>query len=94
MGSYAVFNVTDGKVNKHNGFEAPNSPNVKLEKMVTTRFSGPGNIQNVINGIGGSTANGVKRVASYQNGTGVQPYDEEFVLPNPESYPKYIVMEK
>lgn len=94
MGSYAVFTGTDGKVNKHNGFEAPISPNVKLEKMVTTRFSGPGNIQNVINGIGGSTANGVKRMASYQNGTGVQPYDEEFVLPNPESYPKYIVMEK
>jgi hypothetical protein len=94
MGSYAVFTGTDGKVNKQNGFEIPNTPNVKLEKMVTTRFSGPGNIQNVINGTGGSTASGVKRVASYQNGSGLQPYDEKFVLPNPESYPKYIMMEK
>jgi hypothetical protein len=94
MGSYAVFTGTDGKVNKHNGFEIPNTPNVKLEKMVTTRFSGPGNIQNVINGTGGSTDIGAKRVVSYQNGTGNQPYDERFELPNPKSYPKYIVMKK
>jgi hypothetical protein len=94
MGSYAVFTGTDGKVNKRNGFEIPNTPNVKLEKMVTTRFSGPGNIQSVINGIGGSTDIGAKRVVSYQNGTGNQPYDERFELPDPKSYPKYIVMEK
>ncbi|MEJ7559103.1 MAG: hypothetical protein WKF66_12405 [Pedobacter sp.] len=94
MGSYAVFTGTDGKVNKRNGFEVPNSPNVRLDKMVTTRFSGPGNIQSVINGTGGSTASGVKRVASYQNGAGIQPYDEKFELPNPKSYPAYIVMEQ
>jgi len=94
LGSYAVFTGTDGNVNKKNGFEIPNSPNVKLEKMVITRFAGPGNIQNVINGIGGSTATGVKRVASYNNANGQQPYDEQFNMPNPESYPKYIVMEK
>ena len=94
MGSYAVFTGTDGRVNKKNGFEAPNSPNVKLEKMCITRFAGPGNIQNVINGIGGSTATGVKRVALYNNSEGTQPYDEEFDLPNRESYPVYIVMEK
>ncbi|NBA88885.1 hypothetical protein GVN16_24125 [Emticicia sp. CRIBPO] len=94
MGSYAVLTGTDGKVNKSNGFEIPNSPNVKLEKMCTTRFAGPGQIQNVINGIGGSTATGVKRVASYNNGGGTQPYDEEFDLPNKESYPAYIVMDK
>jgi hypothetical protein len=94
MGSYAVLTGTDGKVNKSNGFEIPNSPNVKLEKMCTTRFAGPGQIQNVINGIGGSTATGVKRVASYNNGGGIQPYDEEFDLPNKESYPAYIVMDK
>jgi hypothetical protein len=94
LGSYAVFTGTDGKVNKRNGFEIPNNPNVKLEKMVTTRFSGPGNIQSVINGTGGSTATGVKRVAAYQSGTGTQPYDEKFDLPNPTSYPRYIVMEK
>jgi len=92
MGSYAVFTGTDGNVNKKNGFEIPNSPNVKLEKMCITRFAGPGNIQNVINGIGGSTATGVKRVTSYNNGAGTQPYDEEFDLPNRESYPAYIVM--
>lgn len=94
MGSYAVLTGTDGKVNKSNGFEIPNSPNVKLEKMCTTRFAGPGQIQNVINGIGGSTATGVKRVASYSNGPGTQPYDEEFNLPNRESYRAYIVMDK
>jgi hypothetical protein len=94
MGSYAVFTGTDGNVNKKNGFEAPNSPNVKLEKMCITRFAGSGNIQNVINGTGGSTANGTKRVADYNNGEGVQPYDEEFILPNRESYPAYINMEK
>jgi len=94
MGSYAVFTGTDGNVSKKNGFEVPNSPNVKLEKMCTTRFAGPGNIQNVINGIGGSTATGAKRVALYNNGEGTQPFDEEFNLPNEESYPAYIVMEK
>jgi len=94
MGSYAVFTGTDGKVNKKNGFEIPNSPNVKLEKMCITRFAGPGNIQNVINSSGGSTATGVKRVALYNNGEGTQSYDEEVNLPNSESYPVYIVMEK
>ncbi|AWK02869.1 hypothetical protein HYN56_01025 [Flavobacterium crocinum] len=94
MGSYAVFTGTDGKVNKKNGFEAPNSPNVKLEKMCITRFAGPGNIQNVINSTGGSTATGAKRVISYNNGEGIQPYDEEFTLPNNESYPVYIKMDK
>lgn len=93
MGSYAVFTGTDGKVNKRNAFEIPNTSNVKIEKMVTTRFSGPGNIQSVINGTGGSTASGVKRVASYQNGTGIQPHDETFDLPDRRSYPTYIVME-
>jgi len=29
LGSYAVFTGTDGRVNKKNGFEAPNSPGVK-----------------------------------------------------------------
>ncbi|MCC5648147.1 hypothetical protein LC607_35795, partial [Nostoc sp. CHAB 5824] len=72
----------------------PKSPNVKVDRMCTTRFAGPGQIQNVINGIGGSTATGVKRVASYNNGGGTQPYDEEFNLPNKESYPAYIVMDK
>ncbi|MXV14320.1 hypothetical protein [Hufsiella ginkgonis] len=94
MGSYAVFTGTDGHVNKKNGFEIPNSPNVTLEKMCITRFSGPGNIQNVVNGIGGSTATGVKRVASYNNGTGTPPYDEGFDLPDRESYPAYIGMDK
>ncbi len=94
MGSYAVFTGTDGKVNKKNGFEVPNSPNVKLEKMCITRFAGSGNIQNVINSTGGSTATGAKRVALYNNSEGIQPYDEEFVLPNNESYPSYISMEK
>lgn len=94
MGSYAVLTGTDGHVNKKNGFEVPNRPNVKLEKMCTTRFAGSGNILEVINGIGGSTATGVKRVALYNNGAGTQPYDEEFELPNRESYPAYIVMDK
>lgn len=94
MGSYAVLTGTDGKVNKSNGFEVPNSPNVKLEKMCITRFAGPGQIQNVINGIGGSTATGVKRVALYNNGSGTQSYNEAFDLPNRESYPAYIVMNK
>lgn len=95
MGSYAVLTGTDGKVNKKNGFEIPNSPNVKLEKMCTTRFAGSGNIQNVINGIGGSTETGKKRVALYNNNTdGTQPYNEQFDLPNKESYPAYIDMEK
>lgn len=94
LGSYAVFTGTDGKVNKKNGFEIPNSPNVKLEKMTITRFAGPGNIENVVNGIGGSTATGVKRVALYNNAEGKQPYDEKFNMPDRESYPKYIVMDK
>lgn len=94
LGSYAVFTGTDGNVNKKNGFEAPNSPNVKLDKMCITRFAGPGNILNVINGIGGSTATGVKRVALYNNGEGIQPFDEVFDLPNPQSYPAYIAMDK
>lgn len=94
MGSYAVFTGTDGNVNKKNGFEVPNTPNVKLEKMCTTRFAGPGNIQNVINGTGGSTAAGAKRVALYNNGEGVHPFEEEFTLPNHESYPAYIIMKK
>jgi hypothetical protein len=93
MGSYAVFTGTDGKVNKKNAFEIPNSPNVTLEKMCITRFAGPGQILNVINGTGGSTATGVKRVASYNNAAGIQPYDEVFDLPNRESYPAYIVMQ-
>lgn len=62
--------------------------------MCITRFAGPGNIQNVINSSGGSTATGVKRVALYNNGEGTQSYDEEVNLPNSESYPVYIVMEK
>ncbi|AWG25527.1 hypothetical protein [Flavobacterium kingsejongi] len=94
MGSYAVFTGTDGNVNKKNGFEIPNSPNVKLEKMCITRFAGPGNILNVINGTGGSTATGAKRVALYNNGVGTLPYDEAFDLPNPESYPAYIGIDK
>ncbi|MDL2264995.1 hypothetical protein LJC43_01230 [Parabacteroides sp. OttesenSCG-928-G21] len=93
FGSYAVFTGTDGKVNKRNAFEAPNTPNVILEKMCITRFSGPGNILNVINGTGGSTADGAKRVALYNNGSGTQPYDEVFDLPNRQSWPAYIVME-
>ncbi|MDH6357954.1 hypothetical protein [Parabacteroides sp. PF5-9] len=93
LGSYAVFTGTDGHVNKKNGFEVPNTPRVKIEKMCITRFAGPGNIQNVINGIGGSTADGVKRVSSYNNDPGVEPYDEEFDLPNRVSWPTYIVME-
>lgn len=92
MGSYAVFTGTDGNVNKDNAFEAPNTPQVILEKMVTTRFAGPGNTLSVINGIGGSTADGVKRVNIYQNAQGRQPNDEKFELPNAESYPKYIEM--
>lgn len=94
MGSYAVFTGTDGKVNKKNGFEIPNNPNVKLEKMCITRFAGPGNIQNVINTTGGSTATGAKRVKLYNNDNGTQPFDEEFILPSKESYPSYIKMEK
>lgn len=94
MGSYAVLTGTDGHVNKKNGFEIPNSPNVKLEKMCITRFAGSGNILDVVNGIGGSTATGVKRVALYNNSEGTQPYDEEFDLPNKESYPAYITMDK
>lgn len=95
MGSYAVLTGTDGHVNKKNGFEIPNTPNVTLEKMNTTRFAGSGNIQNVINSTGGSTATGLKRVASYNNNPkGTQPYDEVFELPNKESYPAYIIMGK
>jgi len=94
LGSYAVFTGTDGNVNKKNGFEAPNSPNVKLEKMCITRFAGSGNIQNVINSIGGTTATGVKRVKLYNNDNGTQPFDEEFILPKGESYPVYIKMDK
>lgn len=94
MGSYAVFTGTDDKVNKKNGFEIPNNPNVKLEKMCITRFAGPGNIQNVINTTGGSTATGAKRVKLYNNDNGTQPFDEEFILPSKESYPSYIKMEK
>lgn len=94
LGSYAVFTGTDGNVNKKNGFEIPNSPNVKFEKMCITRFAGSGNIQNVINGTGGSTKDGVKRVALYNNGSGTQSNDEIFDLPNRESYPVYIVMDK
>lgn len=94
MGSYAVFTGTDGNVNKKNGFEIPNGPNVKFEKMCITRFAGSGNIQNVINSSGGSTATSVKRVSLYNNGEGTQPFDEEFNLPNRESYPAYISMEK
>ena len=94
MGSYAVFTGTDGHVNKKNGFEVPNSPHVRLEKMCITRFAGPGNILNVINGTGGSTATGVKRVALYHNAGGTSPYDEEFILPDRESYPAYIAMDK
>lgn len=94
LGSYAVFTGTDGNVNKKNGFEVPNSPNVKLEKMCITRFAGPGNIQNVINSTGESTATGAKRVKLYNNDKGIQPFDEEFSLPNQESYPAYIEMEK
>lgn len=93
MGSYAVFTGTDGNVNKKNAFEVPNTSGVKLEKMCTTRFAGSGNIQNVINATGGSTSDGVKRVASYNNGSGTQPYDEKFEIPNKESYPSYIKME-
>ncbi len=93
MGSYAVFTGSDGIINKKNGFELPNSPNVKFEKMITTRFAGQGNIQTVVNGTGGSTANGVQRVALYNNGAGTQPYDETFDLPNRESYPAYIIMD-
>ena len=94
LGSYAVFTGTDGHVNKKNGFEIPNSPNVTLEKMCTNRFAGTGNIQNVINGLGGSTADGVRRVASYKNGDGTQSFDENFTLPSNESFPAYIVMDK
>lgn len=93
LGSYAVFTGTDGNVNKHNAFEVPNAPNVIMEKMTTTRFAGSGNIQHVINGIGGSTKEGTQRVAIYNNGAGVQPYDEEFTLPDKESYPAFIKME-
>lgn len=93
MGSYAVFTGTDGDVNKKNAFEVPNTPNVMLEKMCTTRFAGNGNIQNVINGTGGSTIDGVKRVDRYNNGLGEQPFDEVFELPNKESWPEYIEME-
>jgi len=62
--------------------------------MCITRFAGPGNILNVINGTGGSTATGVKRVALYHNAGGTSPYDEEFILPDRESYPAYIAMDK
>ena len=93
LGSYAVFTGTDGNVNKDNAFEVPNTPNVKLEKMVITKFAGPGNILSVVNGIAGSTETGVKRLDIYNNGDGKQPYDEEFELPDSQSYPEYIKME-
>lgn len=93
LGSYAVFTGTDGNVNKKNGFEIPHSPNVKLEKMCITRFAGTGNILNVINGTGGSTASGVKRLALYSNEKGILPYDETFDLPDRQSYPAYLVMD-
>ncbi|HVZ24733.1 MAG TPA: hypothetical protein VG842_01690 [Sediminibacterium sp.] len=93
LGSYAVFTGTDGHVNMKNAFEIPDNPHVTLEKMCTTRFAGPGNIQNVVDGMGGSTASGVKRVALYCNGPGIPPFDEKFELPDRESYPAYIVMD-
>lgn len=93
FGSYAVFTGTDGNVNKKNAFEVPNVPGVTIEKMCITRFSGPGNMLNVINGTGGGTADGVKRVTSYNNGAGTQPYDEIFTLPDRTSWPSYITME-
>ena len=93
FGSYAVFTGTDGNVNKRNAFEVPKTPEVKIEKMCITRFSGPGNILNVINFMGGSTADGVQRVSIYNNGLGTQPFDEQFELPANESWPYYIEME-
>lgn len=93
FGSYAVFTGTDGNVNKRNAFEVPKTPEVKIEKMCITRFSGPGNILNVINFMGGSTAEGVQRVSIYNNGLGTQPFDEQFELPANESWPYYIEME-
>jgi hypothetical protein len=93
FGSYAVFTGTDGNVNKRNAFEVPKTPEVKIEKMCITRFSGPGNILNVINLMGGSTAEGVQRVSIYNNGIGTQPFDEQFELPANESWPYYIEME-
>jgi len=94
MGSYAVFTGTDGSVNKRNAFEAPNAPNVNMEKMVITRFNGTGNILSVINGIGESTvSSGAKRIALYNNNAdGVQPYDEAFDMPDKASWPAYIKM--
>lgn len=93
FGSYAVFTGTDGNVNKKNAFEVPNAPGVAIEKLCITRFSGPGNILSVVNGTGGSTADGVQRIASYNNGEGIQPYDEIFTLPDRVSWPSYITME-
>ncbi len=89
FGSYAVFTGTDGNVNKQNAFEVPNTPKVKMEKLNTTRFAGPGNILHVINGTGGSTATGVKRVAIYNQSPGMQPYNENFELPDKRSWPAY-----
>lgn len=93
FGSYAVFTGTDGNVNKRNAFEVPNNPKVKIEKMCTTRFSGSGNISNVVNQTGCSTAEGVQRISEYNDDQGIEPFDEQFDLPDKESWPYYMEWE-
>ncbi len=93
FGSYAVFTGTDGNVNKRNAFEVPNNPKVKIEKMCTTRFSGSGNISNVVNQTGCSTAEGVQRISEYNDDQGIEPFDEQFDLSDKESWPYYMEWE-
>jgi len=74
------------------GAEVPHKPGVKMEALFTIDLGG-GETANVINGTGGSTRGGSKRVAVFENGVatigggspttaqGVAPAHEEIVIP-------------
>lgn len=67
-GGVYSYNRNNPDIITQNGFEAPNSPNVKLHKTYTRNLSGPGIIQSVINGVGEQVDDnntGPEYVASY-----------------------------
>lgn len=52
-GGVYCYNRNNPSVVTENGFESPNTPGVKLKRVMTRNLSGPGIVKNVVNGVGG-----------------------------------------
>lgn len=83
-GGVYVFNRNNPSIVTENGYDVPDAPGVVLTHVMTKNLSGPGTIEHVVNGVGGSVdgvadpgdADGAEDpsyVVGYRNGAAVLP---------------------